>query len=390
MIRLKIETQEPVHIAASQSVSSFSLTLEYIPGTTLRGALANIYLRIPGNEAGEAFHQFFLSPLNWFSPLYPSGKAFLQDSNLIPQTAFTCKYHPGFKPHQHGVSDLLPHYLDKGTTFIPKCEQCGADLVPFRGFYGSRDEKPAELINVSKRLITKSAIDSRTETAASAQLYTTEVIEEGQKFFGFINLGMADSDFFEEWLLSEILQKNRFLRLGQARSRGFGLVEIVEAKIVEPHFGLFCPSTDNDFVYRLTSFMRRLREAGFDTAGDDWFSLTTLTDCIVTDRYLRYANSLTPEILSKYTGQALDGIVLEQQFASTKIVESWHALHGLPRPAQSAITGGSVFVYRIKNGADEVKTVLKSIERSGIGERKTVGFGRVIVNHPFHTVREVY
>lgn len=387
MICLKIETQEPVHLAASREVSSFSSTLDFVPGTTLRGALARQYLEQPGSEAGDLFNWIFLDENNWFSPLFPCGEEFTQDSYVIPMTAYTCKHYPGFSPRQHGVVDLLTQYLNKEKVFIPKCARCNADLVPLRGFYSTLGVRtPSHLIEVKKRLITKSALDSRTETAASSQLYTTEVIEEGQKFIGFISL-QGEEDFDLEEILKDFLCNLTPLQLGNSKSRGLGLVRVQSAESCND--GLFS-SDDQNFDNRMSSFNQLLDDHDFDREGKTHFSLSLLTDCIIQDNYLRFSHALTPDILSRYYSPEFEQVELIHQFASAKVVESWNALHRLPRQAQAAIQAGSVFVYRIIENDNAIIDGLKQLEKGGVGERKTEGFGRVIINHPFHTAGEVY
>ncbi|MFQ6028577.1 MAG: hypothetical protein ACE5Q6_13910, partial [Dehalococcoidia bacterium] len=87
-IRLQARLLAPVHLAARHTQSNFAATLEYIPGTALRGAMAALYqnredlrkevdTRLAPDRRGfeDYFSWLFLSEAVQFPNLYPEALA---------------------------------------------------------------------------------------------------------------------------------------------------------------------------------------------------------------------------------------------------------------------------------------------------------------------------
>jgi hypothetical protein len=145
----------PLALSSRHFVSNEIDTLDYIPGSAFRGAIADKL----GKELGyddTKFKGIFLDGKIRFGNLYllKDGKGF-----SIPKSAKTCKYLNGFYPH--GVFDFLLHtvrYKQAKEIALDKCPTCKAPLVTFEGFYniGTRERKKIE---PTKRLITRTAIE---------------------------------------------------------------------------------------------------------------------------------------------------------------------------------------------------------------------------------------
>ena len=104
--RITAELQSPLVVQQNRQSNS-SRNLPYLPGSSLRGALAAQYLCEGGSPDKEDFHQLFVHDPVPFPNLLPAG-----DPTVIPKaialTAASCKRVTGFKAEEkHGVFDLL-------------------------------------------------------------------------------------------------------------------------------------------------------------------------------------------------------------------------------------------------------------------------------------------
>lgn len=380
MIAITLITQSPLHLAEGFSVGPLGHTLAHVPGRTLRGALAQQYQKKHGHDAD--FDAMFLALGSRFGPLAPLGHE--RERNTVawplPLTARTCKQHAGFKstPWAHGVRDLLFELmLDTTPADYDQCPECGAKLIPYQG-YANQGGKDYRAVESSKRLATMTAIDSRRETAATAQLFSREVIEERQVFRGTITL----ADPALEAKLIEMLAATSELRLGGSRAR-FGRVRVAAAEVVADDQWR-PPDARGDMATRLARFHQRAQAKQLDGGHQTVFALSLLSDAIVRDAYLRPSAHITPQYLGRYLDPRLAAATPLGAFAQTRAVDGWNAAHGLPRDTELVISTGSTFVFGTTLGVAELAPTLAALEAAGLGELGPEGFGRVLVNHPFH------
>jgi CRISPR-associated protein Csx10 len=88
------------------------------------------------------------------------------------------------------------------------------------------------------------------------------------------------------------------------------------------------------------------------------------------------------------TGEALglEGVTLERCFQEPVAVSGWNAKHGLPTATQWALAAGSCYLFSVNEGADlpGLERRLRELENDGYGLRRNEGYGRIVVNDPFH------
>ena len=115
-IRLQLTALAPLSFSARRGApSSFTDTLNYLPGTTLRGAAAAGYLRNLGAPSDQRFRDLFAGDGILFSNLLPQLKADKSQgvAHVLPATARSCKAYRGFLDDRsedeptHGVGDIL-------------------------------------------------------------------------------------------------------------------------------------------------------------------------------------------------------------------------------------------------------------------------------------------
>ena len=103
-------------------------------------------------------------------------------------------------------------------------------------------------------------------------------------------------------------------------------------------------------------------------SNDNTITITCLSDVLLRDpNNGSYTTNLEPMI----------GMKPLHTFATTTMVGGYNRKWNLPLPQAQAIRAGSVFVF---DKCDDIKSVLESFQKRGLGERTSEGFGRVAIN----------
>ncbi len=205
-------------------------TLNYLPGSTLRGALAASYLRGGKNADDEAFRTLFLENPVHFCNLLPGTDADTS-SQILPLTTISCKREPGFD--QHGVFDTLAATTASRIGNIPpdktlwKCPTCGEDMKLFSGYWNENFTTP-DKFDPDVRIQRHTGIDRVTGTVANSMFFMTQSISD------YYKLSDQDEDLYSQQYLSGKLFLNETqldhltplvensVFAGADRTRGFG------------------------------------------------------------------------------------------------------------------------------------------------------------------------
>jgi CRISPR-associated protein Csx10 len=107
---IRITLNSPVCIAQKRGIGDVIETIDYIPGSTIRGALAMQYIRQYGDYVSQQKQDEFNSIFNSENTRF--GNCYIDDAKVIPFTASSCKYYAGFLAglDQHGVYDNMIQY----------------------------------------------------------------------------------------------------------------------------------------------------------------------------------------------------------------------------------------------------------------------------------------
>ena len=444
--QMKITLNSPVCIAQKRGTGNVIETLDYIPGSTVRGALAMLYLQQKGkyNETKKnwvleepekkKFAAIFNSDNVRFGNCYPEG------ARVIPHTATSCKYFSEFRTGnlrrdrrlgRHGVLDTLIPLAEyeligkkqssgKMEKTFEKCQGevdgqiCEAIMDRFSGYYKQTDSSIFKQVNSSKRLIAHTAIMDSLETAFPNRLYTMEVLNEKQIFIGCIE---TDDAMLKNLRTLQELLGNNVLRIGSARSRALGEIKLELSLPIRPDDKLPFPPDEKwltgDVGKRLEGMNKKMQEyvsqryPQQETKPDPdvqkfknhyFFSVTLHSNAILRDEILRFKSTLEiqdiiesqPNITSQQQS-LLKKFQILRAWLSRHIVSGWNSALKFPKEDEVAISKGSVFLFVTKpceTLADEqVKTladILKQVEESGIGQRKNEGFGNIRLCDEFH------
>jgi CRISPR-associated protein Csx10 len=396
--RVEARLESPLVIRRERQ-SQRSEGVQFLSGTLLRGAFAQAYLLCYG-QPDATFRRLFLEEEACrFGPLDPADRVF-------PLTANSCKRVPGFtEDGNHGMVDLLTALLRcplSGREWPhARCPAagCGQELKPHSGYWQLCDGgKPTEPKRRWRRTVAAHVgIDRYTHTAAESIFFTLPALEpepstEGKAaaLHGWLD---AENDALDA--LQKLLEaEDHILRIGHARTRGYGRVRITIGEEVPP------ASVD----YR--GWSKAILSHSAPKLSPDRYVLFTLslpTGAVLVDDLLRYTLDPAgmvawlpplpppdPTIRTFDTpGKEFEGGRLRcvTAVAHHERLRGWNAAHGLPRQDEWAVTRGSVYAYLYEgdaSGQAALQERLRDLEARGLGARRNEGFGRVVVCDDFH------
>lgn len=378
---ISVTPQSPIHIGESKPDSSFLPTKDVIPGSILRGALAE-YLIMQGRESKI---KEFIANMR-FGFLYPSKSATLLPLPL-PTSTLECKNHPGFKSKEsHGIFDTLLasvayEELKKSTEFpVPltfKCKECGKrmDKVSVSRFY-TKEEGKYKKVEIKRTSQTKVAISRRRKASESEMLYSITAIKPQNVYVGKI-VGDVNK-------LKVLLDALNEVGIGALTTRGYGMVKTKKEDL---------SSEIEDLEERVKSFNRRLEEVWRDIASialnkdkvpnepaGTYFSVDILSPAILRD----YNGLSTLKLQLKRDGKRIEPVLFS---AYPVFIGGWSTAWGLPKATTYGAGTGSTYVFKVNEERKELYQELEEIELEGIGKMRDEGYGDVLICHPFH--REV-
>jgi CRISPR-associated protein Csx10 len=349
---IAITLEAPTLLAAAPPASNLTFTLEHVPGNSVRGLLARRALELGWQPAEAAFRRLFVDGEARFGSAPPEG------AEVIPLSARTCKYQGGFLAGGgHGVEDLALRSEPPGP--------CGRCQRPMDYFEGCHRPGRGEVVAVRTRLLTRTAIDPVRGTARSGQLFSQQVLEEGQRF-----VAAAEAPGELAAKLEALMLEPFCASVGTGASRGQGWVRVAAAPAPAggPKGGA-----------------RQRYEACRQRLGRPVLVVTLLSDGLFRDDYLREATVPAPRHLG-----ALGLDPGDWQPAPSRAFMDLRRIFGfdgpplsLPRPHRLAVAAGSVFVYERRDGVAAPR-VPAGTGVGWIGDGQRDGYGRAVLWHPFH------
>jgi CRISPR-associated protein Csx10 len=420
-LSIRVTAEAPLAIRADHAPEG-AKGADFIPGTTLVGALAATYRQLNSTQTDE-FERLFLREQVFYPNLYPATFKHeddemqdLQDAdNLpiypLPKTAQSCKRHEGFRfpedkeEKAHGVHDSLIDWalarLDRieGYSYrsgnplaalkkYTACPICKEAMDHFTGYYRRQDSEPHNMIRakINKRLRTHTGIDRETGTVEEGILYNREVFEEEMLFWGSIQFPDDDQLIASFRTFINKVGHAGLVRIGTGRTRGMGQVTLDVARLdKKDHFASF-----KDRLQQLNERLRGQAKCFELSALPDstfFFALTLHSPLILCDELLRYRGTIDEKALQDLLGSdhQIPGLKRIYQAASVSRVTGWQEMWGLPRTNEYAIDTGSVFLFTCPQPPDEpILERLRELEEQGIGKRRVEGFGRICISDQFH------
>lgn len=368
----------PLHLGTIKPRFQFLATRDYIPGSVLRGALAQWLL--VQNRSDEIVPT--VSRMR-FGNLFPTSSPQLV-SLPLPLTALQCKAWPGFRESSgeagaHGVCDslltaLAYAELERAGAVLPvpyvlRCPECGSRLDRASGFYTC--EKNYRRVEPRRTVQTKVALSRHRGAAQKEMMYRVTAVAPTDAFVGFVWASEEDAGLLVQVLTS--------LGLGGLTSRGYGEVEArlqeevrwmpVEQRVREFNEGL-------KHVWKEMSSLDMSGQAPTEPQ-ELYFSVDLVGPGILVDR------DGCPTLKLELAAWGRD---LAPVFWATRpdFASGWSAAWGLRKPSSLCAAMGSAYVYSLQDMPETVLAEFEALEERGVGERTGEGFGQVVVCHPFH------
>jgi len=387
---IALTPETPVRVGTLKPRGDYLDTQTYLPGSVLRGALAEwLALQGKANQIPSTMQKVRFG--NCFPSVTPSVWAL-----PFPMTALECKLHGGFrnvpkgsdeKPG-HGIRDSLliavayaelerqgarfPMAMLLRCTYQMNGQKCGGRMERVSGFYAA-GPGGWQMVKVQKALQTKVALSRHRRAAQEGMLYRVIGLRPRGCFVGRL---WTD----DKATIGAMKQAVEAVGIGALTTRGFGTVRLQET---EPYL--------EPISERLRNFNEKLRHVWGDLAAlarqvgssvpkepsGTYFSVDLLAPAVLRDRCGLPTLKLFFE---------LDGQPLEPVFWATQptLVGGFSTAWGLPKPTHLGAAMGSVYVFRTEASQEELLPFLEELESRGVGIRTDEGLGEILICHPFH------
>lgn len=342
VLRLTAVVAGEVAVGGRPEAGNLVPGLAFIPGSTLRGALA---ARWRGDREDEAFGHSFLSGHLRFGFLYPAPRGHAEVP--LPRSLHACKRRP--EPRGHGLVDRLLHPDEE------RCSRCAGRLTPWGRRFGALDAPESGQVP-ELYLSPHNRIEFKSQTTGEQSLFAYQTLPEGTVLRGFLRAD--DPGTMAELLAGAGLAVGAPFRLRAGRRKGaLGWLDCtLELLPMEDcGIGLFPDATP---IPRATGRPRDLR-------------IDLLTPALALDEQLRYRGTLVPADFELKR----DGF--DEQFVEPLVLSGWNSAHRLPKPDQLAVAAGSAFLLR--GATDEELAGLRKLALVGVGLRTVEGFGAFAV-----------
>lgn len=417
---LQVTTGSPLTIRSDHAQEGASTT-HYIPGATFLGSLAAAH-RMLRPEMDNEFTRLFLNEKVHIPYLYPAvfnkSQSGIHSSNLpvvpLPKTAQSCKRFSGFKPlrgertneKRHGIRDSLLDWavfslLDKDQHAIPallaalnahtacKHDNCQQAMDHVTGYYrrGRQDPKQRMKAKVHTHLQTRTGINRSWGVVEDGILYNREVFDEDMRFWGEVILPDEPDEpnalfnLFRTFVEEAEAEKEDVIRIGTGRTRGLGRVSIKVFDGKREDIASFRKKLE-DFD---ATFQNQARAADVKALDRFYFAITLYSPTILCDAFLRYHITLEAAPLARLLKQPAGTFKKIYQAVETQRITGWYDIWGTPRTNDHAIEMGSTFLFACSHALDkDLLQALYTLEETGLGRRRSEGFGRICISDPFH------
>ena len=345
VITYQIELLEPCLVTSLQGDPNSGVAFDYLPGTVLRGALVDRYLRRKRQEdkayqidaAAEDIRTLFFNGRTGYLNGYPLG----DNKRSLPAPL---AWHV-VKGKEAG--DIYDFAVEDASEFHPASEWKG-----FKGQFIIVDDDQVFPLETQRHIAIHIARDRHPNRDQAREprreVYRYDALAPGQWFAAAILCPDESTAALTE-LLPEIVA------LGGSRSGGYGRVKIHNVQ------------TANEW-----------RELPGDMPDpvDHLLTVTLLSDALIRDRdgHLVASDTAVTETLAAKLNCPL---TLTRAYYQTTLIGGFNRKWGLPLPQAVALKMGSVFIFQAPDCPNDQ---LQALEMEGIGERRLDGFGRLAIN----------
>lgn len=349
-INFTLELLEPMLATAPGGDQNTEVSLDYVPGGVLRGALIGRYLRRHNRHElslGATEQSLFFSSAVCYLNAYPViGVDAGIDARTMPVPL------SWNKRKDASESDSRTEVRDLS---ISGARQKFGDAQiknlsnPFFAFNRAGDivvVKPKRTLAVH----TEREPHKGRALEEKGALFRYEAVASGTRFGATIFISDETNEDSRR-MICDLLDGGE-LSLGGSRTGGYGRAQVTNIE--------HAPQRSAPQAIEKNQFVR----------------ITLLSDALLRDGRGQHQAHLSASYLSSRLGALT--ICEDLTFKSAVVVGGFNRKWGLPLPQKIAVKAGSVFTFKAESDVTEAQ--LKKLLDEGLGERRAEGFGRIAVN----------
>jgi hypothetical protein len=330
--KIVITLKEPFCCAAKPLEGNETVSLEYIPATTLRGAAA--WKLCMEGQAQSLGAMLGVSGPRW-SPAWPLAAS---GRTIIPTPQCYAEEKSGELPGIRNLFIELPKLEARQWKNIraPFCE-VAADGTPLLSAHSKQEVKM------------RNSLEYRRQASRGEELYARGELPEGAQFTAWIETEGEGADLPFEALNGEVV-------FGKRRSAGSGRAHWSLEQTEEE-----CPPWHGPAP----------------PAGA--LRIQLMTDAMVPLSFGSAECGFSPAMLSHAMAIEKDQVKVLRAFSSRAPVFGWSQAWGLPREQAVGIRAGSVCEFQFQGLTPDLQAAAIERLRQGVGVRRVEGFGILAV-----------
>lgn len=376
---VEIINLEPLKIGAGgNKQNQTEPTMEYIPGSTLRGAFMGGILSKKADSGSEETVRNILSKIRFYNAYPYSGcKMYTPSPRHLrvdkhkwrkEKADFAKSVGEGnSKSESKGVKliDISKH--DDMASVEKNREQRGKNSLEYR-FLSARDGS-LEGLSVKKtyRLhhnIKKGIDENGKLDEERNNIFRYEAMEKRQVFRAIISVEYRFEDALKA--LDDFISNTTRLTLGGSKTSGYGACSMSHVELSFDDYGEAAKAAGLSW------------EKKFEEGAN--IMITCISDCIFRNEKGQPSGFMRESELEKYFGK----VKFEKGFIDTGITQGYNSKWGLRHPKETSVKAGSVMIYSLDKGKGmpegELKDAVMRFEERLHGERTQDGFGWMAVN----------
>jgi len=354
---MEINNLEPLKIGSNgNKVNQVEPCKDYIPGSTIRGAIINILIK--NGIFNEDTKYSILENLECYNA-YP----YVNDILYTPTPI-------NLRVNKHDWRFCKINRKEK----ICLCDAFNDSSINNDSSVKNYLEYPLVAAVDNKKLkgisINKEYKFHHNKFKSRENIFRYQAISEGYKFRGIIKIVMnSNSSFKIDKNLQEQIQKSFAnelkLYIGGSKGSGYGLCS------------LRCVGAKQSYK-DIKSVLGLNENKNENVNPDDELKIFCLSDCLFRDEYGILINYIPIEYFKNEFGK----VELESKIIQSTVTEGFNSKWRARYPKEITVKAGSVFVYRLEEKFEH-EILLKKIEKfesTLLGMRKQDGFGWIDVN----------
>ncbi len=358
---------EPLLATSLQGDPNSSVSLAYVPGSLLRGALIQHYVHKHklGDRLLEDEHarRLFFDGTTRYLHAYPLSKQGQQRTLPTPRSLLRRKHdaldagdptssitaldaaYPTCSPKARQVFEQDDVLKQLGSSF---CSMPGSTMYVYQPEYSIA-------IHIQRQPAKGRAL------RGDGEVFRYEALAAEQQFQGVV---LVDTDT-DAKLIEEMLKDLETCWLGRSRSAHYGKTQISQVAILD-QWREYDP--DQESVPAL------------EAHADILHSMTLLSDALLSKSDGQALSVLDSDTLAFYLGLDSKAVKIDDQhsFSTITAQSGFNRQWKMPMQQEYALEAGSIISFRLTESLSD-KDIAR-LESHGIGNRRTEGFGRIAFN----------